>query len=502
MPPPLPALIQALLEPGRYPEPAPRVDLVETHISWVLLAGEFAYKIKKPVTLPFLDFGTLEQRRTFCELELRLNRRFAPALYLDVIAISGSPENPRLGGDGAPIEFAVKMRRFDEAARLDRVCARGALTPEHLSELAQTIVTFHGDAAIAPVQSRFGAPAEILAPVLDNFEGLQALLPGSPWQSRLEALATWSRTEFQRLQPQFMARKAAGRVRECHGDLHLGNLALLDGQVTLFDCIEFNEAFRWIDVASEITFTYVDLLDHRQPGLACWFLNEWLSRGGDHDAVPLLRFYAAYRAMVRAKVAAIRAGQDQGDTREAQGYLALAEQIIAPPRPRLIITHGLSGCGKTVASTRLLLNDPSATTLRLRSDVERKRLVGLAPQAKSGSPVDAGIYRQDARQRTYRHLHDLARQQLAAGWSTIVDAAFLRREERAAFQALAAEAGVAFFILAPQASPAQLRERIVARLKQGSDASEATLDVLDKQMAWIEPLDADESRHLLPLAAP
>lgn len=502
MHPPVPPLIQALLAPTRYPDPASRVELVETHISWVLLAGAFAYKIKKPVTLPFLDFATLAQRQTYCEIELRLNRRYAPALYLGVVAISGTPENPQFGDDGPAIEFAVKMRRFDESGRLDRLCARGALTPEHLSQLAQTIVTFHRDAAAAPAESNFGAPAEILAPALDNFADLHALLPEPPWPSRLDVLATWSRAEFQRLQPLFAARKAAGRVRECHGDLHLGNLALIDGRVTPFDCIEFNEAFRWIDVASEIAFTYVDLLDHRQPGLAGWLLNEWLSEGGDFDAVPLLRFYAAYRALVRAKVAAIRAVQEQVEQREAQGYLALTERIVAPPPPRLVITHGLSGCGKTVASTRLLLDDTTATTLRLRSDVERKRLFGLAPHEHSDSAVGSGIYQPDASQRTYGRLLNLARQQLAAGWSTVVDAAFLRREERVAFQALAAEVGVAFFILAPQASPAQLRERILERLKKASDASEATLAVLDQQMAWIEPLDADEARHLLPFPAP
>lgn len=496
---PLPPLIQALLAPQRYPDPASHVELVETHISWVLLAGAFAYKIKKPVTLPFLDFSTLMLRKTYCETELRLNRRFAPALYLGVVAISGTPENPQLEGDGPPIEFAVKMRRFDESTRLDRLCARGALMPEHLSQLAQTLVAFHRDAAIAPVESNFGAPAEILAPAVENFADLHALLPGLPWQSRLDDLAAWSRVEFQRLQPLFAARKAAGRVRECHGDLHLANLALIDGCVTPFDCIEFNEDFRWIDVASEIAFTYVDLLDHRQPGLADWLVNEWLSDSGDFDAVPLLRFYAAYRALVRAKVAAIRAAQEQGDMREAQGYLALAEGIISPPKPRLIITHGLSGCGKTVTSTRLLLDDPSATTLRLRSDVERKRLFGLAPQGHSDSAVGGGIYQPHANERTYQHLLELTRHQLAAGWSTVVDAAFLRREERAAFQALAAEVGVAFFILAPQASPAQLRERILERLEKSSDASEATLAVLDQQMASIEPLTADEATHLLPL---
>jgi aminoglycoside phosphotransferase family enzyme/predicted kinase len=501
MHPPPPALIHALLEPKRYPHPAPRVELVETHISWVLLAGDYAYKIKKPVTLPFLDFATLAQRHSYCEIELRLNRRFAPALYLDVVAISGTPEDPRFGVAGAAIEFAVKMRRFDETARLDRLCARGALTDEHLSELAQTLVSFQRVAAQAPPDSRFGNPDEILAPVLENFEELQALLPEPPWQSRLAALSAWSRSEFKRLRPQFIARKTSGRVLECHGDLHLGNLALIDARVTLFDCIEFNEDFRWIDVASEIAFTFVDLLDHRLPGLACWFLNQWLSHSGDFEAVPLMRFYASYRALVRAKVAAIRSSQAETNMGEAHGYVVLAKQLARPPRPRLIITHGLSGCGKTAASTRLLLGDATATTLRLRSDVERKRLFGLAPQDGSGSAVDGGIYQREADQLTYRHLLDLARKQLAAGWSSVIDAAFLRRADRAAFQALAVDAGAEFFILAPQATAAQLRERIIGRLKEGSDASEATLAVLDRQMAWIEQLDADECLRLYPDSA-
>ena len=499
---PTPELIQALLQPCRYPDPTTQVELVETHISWVLLAGDYAYKIKKPVTLPFLDFATLAQRRTYCEIELQLNRRFAPELYLGVVAIGGTPTDPRIGGAGEPIEFAVKMRRFDEAARLDRVCARGALTPQHLSELAQSLVSFQHSAAAAPVDSRFGTPGAILAPVLENFAQLQALLHEPPWQNQLDALLTWSRSECQRLQPQFTARKAAGRVLECHGDLHLGNLALIDGRVTLFDCIEFNEDFRWIDVTSEIAFTYVDLLDHHQPGLAGWFVNEWLSRSGDFASIPLLRFYAVYRAMVRAKVAAIRYRQQGGaDATEVRQYLALAAQIAAPPKPRLIITHGLSGCGKTRASSRLLLDDQNAATLRLRSDVERKRLFGLAPRDASASPVNGGIYQPDANQLTYQHLQTLARQHLDAAWSCLVDATFLKHQDRAAFQALASQAGVEFFILAPQATPTQLRQRIRARLQRGNDASEATLAVLEQQMAHLEPLDAQESTHLLKPAA-
>lgn len=494
---PLPQIIKALLEPGRYPDPAQRVELIETHASWLLLAGEFVYKIKKPLTLPFLDYGTLEKRRACCEAELRLNRRFAPDIYLGVIAIVGTPENPRFDGDGTPIEYAVKMHRFTEAGQLDRVCARGELEPSHISALADAIVAFHHDAAIAPIETRFGSSSEVMTPVLENFEELHSLLSDRECQVKLEALLAWTRAEFNRLAPHFTARKAAGQVRECHGDLHLGNIVLTNGRVMLFDCIEFNEDFRWIDVASDIAFVYVDLLNYRQPGLAGWFLNEWLSRSGDYDAMPVLRFYAAYRALVRAKVAAIRARQKQGDISEVREYIKLAEQVASPPKPRLIITHGLAGCGKTTASTRLLLDDASAATLRLRSDVERKRLFGLAAAAKSNSPLDGGIYGQDAHLLTYRRLHDLAQGLLAAGWSVIVDAAFLKRAERATFRALAIQAGIEFRILAPQSSPAALRARIAARLQKGHDASEATLEVLELQMNSIEPLDADERNCLL-----
>ena len=498
----LPPLIQALLEPQRYPDAVRQVELVQTHISWVLLAGDFAYKIKKPLKLSFLDFSTLAHRQRCCLDELRLNRRFAPDLYLDVLGIFNTPQDPHWRGAGAPIEYAVKMRRFDEAARLDRVCARGELKPQHLSDLADTLVAFHAAAAIAPPGSRFGSPAQIEAPALDNFQDLLRLLTPAGVPARLQALRAWTELQFKQLAPLMQARKSAGRVRECHGDLHLANLVLIGSSVRMFDCIEFNEDLRWIDVASEIAFTYADLLAHDQPGLADWFVDEVLSRSGDYEAALLLRFYAVYRALVRAKVAAIRIDQTQGNASEALAYVALAERLVAAPPARLVITHGLSGCGKTIASNALLQSDPHAATLRLRSDVERKRLFGLAPSARSGSATDADIYAPDTHGRTYGRLRELAGSLLRAGWSGIVDAAFLKRADRAAFQALAAEAGVAFGILAPQATPAQLSQRILARQALGRDASEATLEVLAQQMRALEPLTADEVPALLTLSAP
>lgn len=495
MEPTLPPLIHALLDAHRYPDApqkASQVELVQTHISWVLLVGEFAYKIKKPLKLSFLDFSTLALRHAACLEELRLNRRFAPDIYRDVVGIFNTPQDPRFEGQDAPIEYAVKMHRFEETGRLDRVCARGELLPEHLSSLADTLADFHKTAAVAPAGSRFGLLDNIATPALDNFHALPALLPSAGLQDRLDRLQTWTEAQLRQLAPLMQARKEAGQIRECHGDLHLANLVLIDQRVRMFDCIEFSDDFRWIDVASDIAFTYVDLLANHQPGLANWLVNEFWSRNGDYEAARLLRFYAVYRAMVRAKVTAIQSAQTHEDDSKALAYIALAERLMTPAPVRLVITHGLSGCGKTVASNAWLQSDAQAPSLRLRSDVERKRLFGLTGPARSGSAFNAGIYTPQARVRTYARLHELADLLLRAGWSVIVDAAFLKRAERDAFRALAQNAGAAFGILAPQATPAQLRERIEARNARGQDASEATLEVLAQQMQTLEPLHAAE----------
>ena len=492
----LPPLIQALLEPQRYPGGVRQVDWVQTHISWVLLAGDFAYKIKKPLKMAFLDFSTLALRQICCADELRLNRRFAPDLYLDVVPICNTPQDPQFGGQGPPIEYAVKMRRFDEAGRLDRVCARGELRPKHLSDLAITLVAFHQATAIAPLSSRFGSALGIMAPARDNFHDLLRLLTPTDVQTRLQSLRNWTEDQFNRLAPLMDARKQSGRVRECHGDLHLANLVLIGERVRMFDCIEFNEDLRWIDVASEIAFTYVDLLAHAQPGLANWFVDEVLSRSGDYEAARLLQFYVVYRALVRAKVAALRADQKHTDNTEALVYIALAEQLVAPTPKTLLITHGLSGCGKTIASNHWLQSDRHTATLRLRSDVERKRLFGLASTERMASSTLNELYAADAHVRTYNHLRELAEMLLRNGWSVIVDAAFLKRADRTVFRVLARDTGAAFGILAPQATPEQLRDRIQARMALGNDASDATLNVLTQQMHAIEPLEANELHEI------
>ena len=500
MPDALPPLITALLDPGFFPHPAQPVEWVETHASWLLLAGEFAYKIKKPVTLPFLDYGTLARREEFCRAELVLNRRLAPDLYLDVVPIGGTPARPLLGELPA-IEWAVRMRRFDESGRLDHMAARGELQPAHLAQLAATLCTFQQSAAIAAPDARFGAPEQVLAAARENFVELRQLLPATA-QAQVGQLAEWTEAEFVRRAGDFVARKADGFIREGHGDLHLGNLVLIDGRVTPFDCIEFNEDFRWNDPVSEIAFVWIDLLDHDQPGLAAWFLNAWLETGGDFGALRVLRFYAVYRAVVRAKIAALRARQEDSaaaaaELDAARGYLDLAWRIAVPPAPTFTITCGLSGSGKTTASSARLLDptlEAAGSIVRLRSDVERKRLFGLAPHDNSNSAADGGIYTAQATTRTYARLLELGRELLAAGWPVIVDAAFLKRAERNEFAALAAGFGVGFTILATDAPVEELRRRLLAR---SGDASEATVAVLDRQLEWFEALDDDERRCLV-----
>jgi len=482
-------LVDSLCVRGYFPN-QPRVE--ETHISWVLLTGHDAYKIKKAVDLGFLDFSTLEMRHFFCTEELRLNRRLAPALYLDVIAIGGSNDEPVMGGQPV-IEYAVHMRRFAESAMMNRMLARRLITPAHIDKLAAVIADFHSVLPPAAADSPFCATVGIEQAALKNFAPVLELLTEPGDLAMLDSVRQASIREFSACERLFRQRAAAGCVRECHGDLHLGNIVLLDEVPTPFDCIEFSAALRWIDVISEIGFTMMDLLRRGHPQLAWRFLNAYLEITGDFSGVGVLRFYLGYRAMVRAKIAAIRAGQRgarlKNELKSCRSYLRLAHNCLTQRHPALIITHGLPGCGKsTVAQIAL----ERLGAIRIRSDVERKRLFGLAPLADSRSRIGADIYSEDATRRTYARLHELARIVIAAGFPVIVDAAFMLHAEREIFRSLAQELNVPFVIASVQTGASLLAERLAQRSSRGNDASEADVSVMQKMQEVQEPLLAKE----------
>ncbi len=495
-------LISALTRPELHGLAEAKIRLLETHISYLILAEPYAYKIKKPVNLGFLDFSTLEQRRYFCAEELRLNRRLAPQLYLDVIAITGTPAQPQFDGAGPIIEYAVKMRQFPQTALLDRILAQGGLNGEQVTQLARTLADFHSAAPAAPSDGLYGSAAQVFQPMQENFEQIRPVLDDEDDLLRLEALRVWSELEFGSRREDIRQRREQGYVRECHGDLHLGNMVLLDGQITLFDCIEFNPNLRWIDVISDLAFLIMDLHDRACPALAWRLLNNYLERSGDYPGIKLLRLYQVYRAMVRAKVAAIRLGQvesiEDRNTHLAayRRYALLAERLAQPGQAALVITHGLSGSGKSRHSAALAEHWGA---IRLRSDVERKRLSGLDAGAASGSGLDSGIYTPKASRKTYRQLEKFALSLLRSGYRVIVDASFLGKSQREAFRKLAQTLAAPFAILGTCANTATLRQRILARERRGGDASEASLAVLEKQLASQEPLTADEQalRHMV-----
>lgn len=487
-------LVQGLLDPRAYPHPAEQVEHIETHISHILLAGGHAYKIKKPLDLGFLDYRGLSRRLHFCEEELRLNRRTAPAIYLDVAGIGGTPDAPRVVAQDTAgcIEYAVHMRRFAPGGLLSEQLGAGGLDDAVIDRLAQRIADFHRAAAAADPASPWGRPEQVHEPVRDNFR----MLGGHADAGRLHALRDWAEQRYRDLRACFEERRHAARIRECHGDLHLGNIVMWQGEPCPFDGIEFSEALRWIDVINDTAFLMMDLEDRGRPGQAWRLINRYLEFSGDYRGVAVLDYYRAYRAMVRAKVAAIRLDQhDLGqaararETAELDSYLTLAGTYTRPPRPCLLLTSGLSGSGKTRLSQQLL---QSLGLIRLRSDVERKRLYGLGPLEHSDSALGAGIYTADAGRRTYARLEELAGGVLASGHPVIVDATFLDRSQRAAFIGLARRRQVPVLILRCEADTATLRERIIRRATRERDASEAGLEVLERQLEhWEAPDEAE-----------
>lgn len=492
-----PAWLDALKNSETYPHPVSEIRMTETHISWVALTGEWAYKLKKPVDFGFVDFSTLELRRAACHEEIRLNRRTAPELYDEVVTLTEERSGPRFAGSGPVLEYAVRMRQFAQEDMLDQCLARGQLTELIIDTLADEVADLHRQAAVASIPSPFGQPDAIHAAVQACLDHLLKSTLSDSLRTQFERLNEWTNAEWIRLHETFVERKRQGRVRECHGDLHLGNLVLYRGRPTLFDCLEFNPDLRWIDVISDVAFLVMDLFDRGAAPLAWRVLNEWLQQTGDYDGLCVLKYYMAYRALVRAKVAAIRLNQPDltsGDVQHQQqlllGYGALASRLTRPGQPALLIMHGVSGSGKSFIAGQLAA---SLGAIRIRSDVERKRLFGVWPPTETSLAVPPELYSPETTLRTYARLRTLTRAIVGAGDSVIVDATFLKSSDRLSFVALANELGIPIVIVVCDAPEAVLQERVQSRLSHRQDPSDADITVLKQQLASREPLVAAEA---------
>ena len=455
---------------------------IDTHISTVWLAGDHAYKLKKPVKLPFLDFSTRELRRAFLAEELRLNQRTAPDLYLDLLPVTGSVAAPQLGGPGEPIDWVLRMRRFPAGALLSECAERGELQPAQIDALAGHVAAFHCrlpplPPAAAPLKGVTAWTRECLDEIESN-----PLRPAALDRQRVGALREGLLALLGAQAAWRERRVRDGFLREGHGDLHLGNLVLWQGGVVAFDAIEFDPALRCIDLMNDAAFAFMDLLACGRSDLAWRFINGYVERSGDFDGLIGLRAFAAYRALVRAKVALL-SGRPQDGLR----YASLAESLAAaPPPPRLLLVMGLSGSGKTTLAG---LAAERIAAIRLRSDVERKRLHGLGPTERPAPGLD--LYGAEATRRTYARLGELAEGLLVAGHSVVVDAALLRQAEREALRVLARRLEVPFLLLECVADVRLMAQRLQVRSAAGNDASDAGVEVMQHQREFAEALPVD-----------
>jgi aminoglycoside phosphotransferase family enzyme len=490
-------LISALLKPEIYPHACSELSLIETHISWVILTGDFAYKIKKPVNFGFLDFTSLPARKQYCDAELNLNSRSAPELYLGVLNIYGSAAYPsfeEIAGD--VIEYAVKMHQFKNGHLLSELHDSGELSFLHIDELAERVARFHEEAKRAESETRFGHPEQLIIPAIQNFEQIRERLQNSQQIQQLAYLEKWTISSFKILGDTMISRKKNGLVRECHGDLHLKNITLFRDRVTLFDCIEFNEGFRWIDVISDMAFLVMDLEERGLQSFANRFLNHYLEVTGDYEGLRLLPFYKAYRAIIRAKISLFEMADYTDDQDEVdalwskyQSYIDLAESYTALPNRFVLTMHGFSGTGKSTVALRLV---DQLGAIRIRSDVERKRLFGIDPRQHPGDSHAREMYASAGTDKTYHRLADLTGVVLDSGVSVVVDATSLMEWQRAIIEQQAANRGVPLGIADCQAAMSVIEEWIHRRESSGDDTSDADFSVVDRQVAHHDPLSPAE----------
>ena len=498
------SLVDALQNPQIYPEKPAKIELVQTHISAIFFAGDHVYKVKKPVNFGFLDFTTLEKRKYFCQQEVDLNRRLAREVYLGAVEIRSRQDQVCIGeGPGEVIEYAVKMKRLPQDCMMDRWLARGAITPAVVEKIATKIAHFHAEAATSPEISKFGNYQTIRGNLEENFSQTEKYVGRVLTPDLYREIIGATRRFLERHLPLFQKRIADGKIRDCHGDLHLQHICLGE-EILIFDCIEFNRRFRYSDVAADIAFLLMDLDYHKNPLLSSDLASHYLRISRDWPLYLLLDFYKSYRAYVRAKVTSFRledpnisAQEKASSLDEARRYYRLSHTYAAGMnRPRLVITGGLIATGKSTIARSL------AEALGwewLRADVLRKELAQISPLEHRFEKFHRGIYSPDFSRKTYQALLDRAQGLLHGGKSVILDASFKKQTDRATARGLAQKAQADFLFIECSSPDEEIRRRLARRAREENGPSDGRVELLAEQKKDYDPVEGFASELYLSL---
>lgn len=485
-----------LLRAEVFPHPVTELNLIQTHISWVIKTGTQVYKIKKPVNFGFLNFSTLELRKQYCEIEFKLNQRFAPHLYQQVCRILGPVHHPRISTSphetGEVLEYAIQMQQFDERGLFSHLQSAGELKEEHLKALALEVAHFHNKIDREIPDPHLGTAESINQPVLQNFEQIRPFLKEGSDLSKIDEIEAWAKAFYAQHMAYFNTRRQMGFVRACHGDLYLDNIVLFEGKPTLFDCIEFNEEFRWIDVFNDIAFLMMDLEFRGRSDLAYVFLNEYLTQTGDYEGLILLRYFQCYRAVVRAKIALFSLEPSQSEEvtdalwDRYRRYVDLALSYLHVEGKQMILLQGLSGTGKSTLAKQWA---PRIKGIHIRADIERKRMNQVDFLEHGQTKM---LYTPEQHEKTYERLRELSGIILDAGFPVLIDAAFLKKDSRQIALEWGLKKQAACVMVSCQAPHELIRERIEQRGLHGQDPSDATWEVVKQQIQEQEPFTDEE----------
>jgi uncharacterized protein len=479
----MPELIQQMLLPDFYPHPVTMpIELIQTHGSIVLLTGDFAYKLKKPVNFGFLDYSTVTNRQHFCAEEIRLNQRGAKELYLAVLPISKQGDKYQFGNEGEIVDYAVRMVQFPQSALLSNQFESGQINPDDMAEMGRVVALFHAEAQTSDYISSFGTIAKIRQSIDDNYRQTEKYIGRSQTQQQYTETKAYTDRFLLEHEQLFLDRIAGGFIRECHGDLHLRNICYWQSKILLFDCIEFNESFRFVDTMYDIAFAVMDLEARGRKDLANRFLNTYVEQTGDWVGLQVLPMYLSRQAYVRAKVTSFLlddtgiSGEDRAAAAETAGnYYRQAWAYTQTTQGRLIMISGLSGSGKSTLGKQIA---ESLNGVQIRSDAVRKHLGGIPLLSKG----DRSLYTPEMTTRTYQQVLSLGAKLAVQGFTVILDAKYDRQSLRAAVIDLAQSEGIQLDIIHCNASERVLLDRLAQRT---GDIADATVDLLaSQQAAW------------------